>query len=62
MEKWCQCLDSGGLAAAVLTDLWKAFDCIDHELLIAKLNACRFSNASLTLIYSYLSDESKELK
>ena len=28
---------SGGQAAAVLTEFSKAFDCIDHELLIAKL-------------------------
>ena len=55
IEKWHQSLDSGGQAAAGLTDLSKAFDCIDHGLLIAKLNAYRFDNSSFTFIYSYLS-------
>ena len=55
IEKWRRSLHSGGQAAAVLTNLSKAFDCIDHELLIAKLNAYEFDNSSLTFIYSYLS-------
>ena len=52
VEKLHQSLDSGGKAAAVPTDLLKAFDCINHELLIAKLNAHGFDNSSLTFIYS----------
>ena len=41
---------------AVLSDLSKAFDCIPHDFLIAKLSAYRLSSDSLCYIYSYLKD------
>ena len=54
IEKWHIFLDIGGHAGALLTDLSKTFDCIDHELLIAKLNADGFYTNVLKFIYSYL--------
>ena len=39
----------------MLTDLSKAFDCLNHELLIAKLDAYGFDQLSLEVILSYLS-------
>ena len=39
-----------------LTTLSKAFDCLSHELLLAKLNAYGFSISALRLIYSYLAN------
>ena len=53
IEKLRKFLDIGGHAGALLTDLSKAFDCIDHELLIAELRAHGFDNDALKLIYSY---------
>ena len=43
-------------------DLSKAFDTINHELLIAKLNAYGFSKGALKLIFSYMSDRWQRIK
>ena len=54
IEEWKEKLDKEFFAGAVLTDLAKAFDCIPHDLLIAKLNAYGFDRKSLVFFYSYL--------
>ena len=62
IEKWRKFLDIGGHAGALLTDLSKAFDCIDHELLIAKLHAYGFDTDALKFIYSYLKGRKQRTK
>ena len=62
IEKWRKFLDIGGHAGALLTDLFKAFDCIDHKLLIAKLHAYGFDNDALKFIYSYLKGRKQRTK
>ena len=55
LEKWKKVLDNGGSCGALLVDLLKAFDCIVHDLLLAKLSAYGFDYNSLKLINSFLS-------
>ena len=38
IEKWKETVDVNGHTEAFLTDISKFFDCIDHELLLAKPN------------------------
>ena len=56
VEEWMENLDNDFIVGAVLTDLSKAFDCIPHDLLIAKLSACGPNSDSFCYIYSYLKD------
>ena len=43
LEKWKSAVDKGKSSGRLLTDLTKAFDCLSHDLLFAKLHAYRFS-------------------
>ena len=62
LEKWRISLDNKGYGGAILRDLLKAFDTLNHELLIAKLNAYGFSHNSPSLLYSYLSNRWQRTK
>ena len=61
-KKWRQCLDKGGVSVDFLTDLSKAFNCILHDLLIAKLAATGFNYNSLKILQSYLSNRKNRTK
>ena len=54
LEKWKRSIDRGKVFGTLLTDLSKAFHCLNHDLLIAKLNAYGFSFHALILIHDYL--------
>ena len=62
VDKWKEALDRCGLGGALLTDLSKAFDCIKHDLLIAKLAAYGFDPQSLSFIFSYLHERKQRTK
>ena len=62
IERWKSALDKNKIAGALLTDLSKAFDRLNHELLIAKLDAYAFSKTSLDLISTYLLERKQRTK
>ena len=59
IEKFKKLLDQGGEYSALPTDLSKVFDCLPHDLIIAKLYAYGFYKASLRLMHSYLTEVSE---
>ena len=61
-EKFKESVDKGNAFGALLTGLSKAFDWIDHTLLIAKLSAFGVSLLSLKLLYSYLPNRTQRIK
>ena len=54
IEKWRHNLDQGGICRALFTDLGKAFDCLVHDFLQAKLKACGFTCELQTLFNTSL--------
>lgn len=62
IEKWKRAKDYGKTLGALLTDLSKACDCLDHETLIAKLNSYDFSLPALKPVYGYLVNRKQRTK
>ena len=62
LKKFKEAIDRGNQSGALLTDLSKAFDCIDHKLLIAKLYEYGVSSSALNIISSYLKHRTQRTK
>ena len=62
LEQWKRALDGKGTAGAILTDLSKAFDCLNHNLLLAKMEAYGFDGSALKFIQNYLKGRKQRTK
>ena len=62
LEEWKSAVDKGKSFSALLTDLSRAFDCLSHDLLLAKLDAYGFSLSALKLIHRYLKNRKQRTK
>ncbi len=58
VDYWRKSLDIGESVIAVFIDLFKAFDTVNHELLLFKLRLYNFSDSSTNLIDNYLTNRS----
>ena len=54
LEKFKEVIDRGNQFGTLITDLSKAFDCIGHKILIAKLYEYIVSSSALNIISSEL--------
>ena len=61
-ETWNMSADKGKVFSALLTDLLKAFDCLNNELITVKSNAYGLRIPALQLINSYLSNRKLRAK
>ena len=61
-EDWRRMRDKGELVAIVAIDLSKAFDVIQHDLLLAKLKAYGVGEGSCALLKDYLSGRQQRVK
>lgn len=62
VEDWKLSLEARCHVGAVLMDLSKAFDCLPHQLIIAKLRAYGMNSNSAALMWSYLSNHFQQVK
>ena len=62
LKVWQKELDQCGFVGTILMDLSKAYDCLPHDLLIAKLEAHGLDTASLSLLKNYLANRKQRTK
>ena len=62
IEKFKEAIDKSNEFGALLTDLSKTFDCINHPLLIAKLYNYGVSPLSINMTFSYWSNRTHRNK
>ena len=54
VDSWLKALNSGKLVGCVMVDFRKAFDLVDHQILLKKLQSYKCSDSCLSLFNSYL--------
>ena len=62
LQTWQEELDKSGFVGTILMDLSKAYDCLPHDLLVAKLEPYGVGKAALNLISNYLSHWKQRIK
>ena len=59
VDSWLSAMDDGNLIGTVFLDFKKAFDLVDHKILLYKLKLYHFSKGALNFFESYLSNRTQ---
>ena len=62
IDSWAECIDRGDLIGALFLDFRKAFDLVDHSILIKKLSIYKFSSPAIQWFKSYLDNRQQTIK
>ena len=62
IDTWMECIDKGDIIWAHFCDFCKAFDLVDHKILLNKLSLYNFSHPSLKWFESYLDIRQQDMQ
>ena len=62
IDSWTECIDSGDRVGALFLDFWKAFDSVDHAILMKKLSIYKLSPSTLQWFNSYLNNRQQAIE
>ena len=61
-DNWTKCIDKGEMIGALFIDFRKAFDLVDHTILLRKLSLYRYSPSVINWFKSYLSSRQQTIE
>ena len=62
LEKWKRGIDNGAYVSALFMELSKAFDTINHNLILVKLKVYGFLANNLNLMHNYLKNRKQKVQ
>ena len=62
VDDWIKCIDNGEMIGALFIDFRKAFDLVDHDILLKKLSLYRCNSSALNWFKSYLSNRKQTIE
>ena len=61
IDTWLQAIDNSKMIGVVLVDFKKAFDLVDHQILLNKLDIYSISNKTLRWFNTYLTNRKQQV-
>ena len=61
IDSWLKAINEGNMVGCVLVDFRKAFDLVDHQILLKKLQCYKCNNSCLSWFKSYLSNRTQRV-